>query len=356
MARPARQRTYRPRKPRRGAYHLLTGKGLIRVFIPMPTPDILQFSVTNVSDPYNCNSDPGTGLTSPTTGIVSQYRRPGASTNLRYLTSIMWDGREPSLASQAADAVMIHAEGASAPDQDQIDQITSFESGLISAQASDKAAGDLTADGATGGPAALAAIPFSPGINAPGPGFDPSVMNLYMNWNGDADAAKAAIARGQVLFNEKPFAITGVAGLNDVTGKPSVAGTCSACHNTPQVGDHSSEELLDLGVTAAPGQVIGGTSLDNADLPVFTVHCDSGPLAGSDRQVTDLGRALITGQCQDIGKIKTALLRNLAARPPYFHNGTAPDLATVVEFYNNRFGIGFTDQEKSDLIAFLSTL
>ncbi len=337
------------------AYSLLINKGLIRVFIPMPSADILQFSITNVVDPYNCTSNSATGLTSPTTGIVSEYRRPQPSSNLPFLTDIMWDGREPSLASQARDAVMIHAQGTAPLGDDQVGQLTRFESGLYSAQTYDKAAGDLTADGAQGGPVALSTIPFVPNINPPGANFNPSVMTMFLTWNGTSDANRASIVRGQDIFNERSFAITGVIGLNDVAGKPTIQGTCSSCHNTPQVGAHSSEELLDLGIATAP-KSNPATSLSLADLPVFTVHCTSGPLAGTDRQVTDLGRALITGQCADIGKVKTAALRDLAARPPYFHNGSAADLSSVVEFYNSRFSIGLTDQDKSDLIAFLSTL
>ena len=47
------------------------------------------------------------------------------------------------------------------------------------------------------------------------------------------------------------------------------------------------------------------------------------------------------------------MLRGLAARPPYFHNGSAADLGEVVDFYDTRFAIGFTDREKADLVAFL---
>jgi len=43
-------------------------------------------------------------------------------------------------------------------------------------------------------------------------------------------------------------------------------------------------------------------------------------------------------------------------RAPYFHNGFAADLDAVVDFYDTRFGIGFTKQEKSDLITFLRSL
>jgi cytochrome c peroxidase len=50
------------------------------------------------------------------------------------------------------------------------------------------------------------------------------------------------------------------------------------------------------------------------------------------------------------------ILRNLAARAPYFHNGSAADLDTAVAFYDERFHIGFTAAEKSDLVAFLRSL
>jgi cytochrome c peroxidase len=50
------------------------------------------------------------------------------------------------------------------------------------------------------------------------------------------------------------------------------------------------------------------------------------------------------------------MLRGLAGRAPYLHNGSAKDLTTVVNFYNQRFNIGFTPQQVSDLVAFLSAL
>jgi len=49
-------------------------------------------------------------------------------------------------------------------------------------------------------------------------------------------------------------------------------------------------------------------------------------------------------------------LRGLAARAPYFHNGSAATLMDVVNFYDQRFSIGFTDQQKQDLVNFLNTL
>jgi cytochrome c peroxidase len=66
--------------------------------------------------------------------------------------------------------------------------------------------------------------------------------------------------------------------------------------------------------------------------------------------------ALISGKCGDIGRLKGPILRGLAARAPFFHNGSAATLKQVVDFYNLRFQMGLTDQEKADLEAFLKTL
>src|SRR5215472_11550240 len=97
------------------AYNLLLTKGLIRVFLPLPAPR--DFEITAVKDPYGCATLTGDNP------MVSVYRRPLPSANLEFLTecpsgqrgcaplAIMWDGREPSLPSQAFDATQIHAQG-----------------------------------------------------------------------------------------------------------------------------------------------------------------------------------------------------------------------------------------------------
>jgi cytochrome c peroxidase len=54
--------------------------------------------------------------------------------------------------------------------------------------------------------------------------------------------------------------------------------------------------------------------------------------------------------------MKGPILRGLASRAPYFHNGSADSLTDVIEFYEKRFNIGLSAQEKKDLIAFLSAL
>jgi len=73
-------------------------------------------------------------------------------------------------------------------------------------------------------------------------------------------------------------------------------------------------------------------------------------------RVTDPGRAMISGKCQDIGKLKGPVLRGLAARAPYFHNGAAATLDDVVNFYDQRFNLNLSERQKADLAAFLGAL
>ena len=105
---------------------LLLERGLIRIGLPMPS-DGLEFQITDVNDPYGCNTNPTTGLTGSTAGTVSVYRRPLPATNLGFLNTVMWDGREPSLFSQAKDATLGHAQAAVAPTAEQVQQIVTFE-------------------------------------------------------------------------------------------------------------------------------------------------------------------------------------------------------------------------------------
>jgi cytochrome c peroxidase len=331
------------------AYSLLLSKGLIRIGLPIPANAEFQISV--VSDLYNCNTNPATGLPS---GIVSIYRRPLPSTNLGFLSAIMWDGREPNLFSQAVDATLGHAQANASPSTSQQNDIVNFESGLFTAQSFDDAAKYLDANGASGGPVDLQAqlASFFIGINDPlgsnptGAKFSPNIFNLFQGWSslpgqGGPNIDRESVARGENVFNTTQINIKGVGGLNDLTG------FCGTCHDTPNVGNHSVKAPLNIGIADASPPA----ALDVSGLPVFMLSCP-----GQNFVVTDPGRALISGKCADVGKFKGPILRGLAARAPYFHNGSAATLMDVVNFYDQRFSIGFTQQQKQDLVNFLNTL
>jgi cytochrome c peroxidase len=323
--------------------------------------------VVAVQNQYGCND----------MATLSMYRRPLPTTNLKFLSTLMWDGRESAtqtgtqkityatnpgdlladLAHQAIDATTIHAQAATPPTAQQVQDIVNFETPLRTAQAIDFQAGALNYNGAAGGPVALGSQPFYVGINDSFPAsfgnnpfglpFNPAIFNLYAAWTNSRSAANASVARGEALFNTKPIDITGVAGVNDTLGIASLVGTCGTCHDSPNVGNHSVSLPLNIGV----GDLT--SPLDVSYLPVFTLQNNT---TGARVQTTDPGRALITGLWADVGKLKGPILRGLAARAPYFHNGSATGLSDVITFYDKRFTIGFTAQEKADLLAFLKTL
>jgi mono/diheme cytochrome c family protein len=56
------------------------------------------------------------------------------------------------------------------------------------------------------------------------------------------------------------------------------------------------------------------------------------------------------------GKYRATPLRGLWQHPPYFHDGSAPDLLAVVNHYDQLFGLNLTAAQKADLVEFLKSL
>ena len=333
---------------RKNAYKLLMSRGLVRVGIGIPAT--ADFTLQAVDDPYGF----------ATAAELSLFRRPLPTSNMPFLATVMWDGRETlssndmtsNFAHQAMDATLGHAQ-ATNTNATQMNSIVAFEVALFNAQTVDNGAGPLNGNGAQGGPQHLANVPFSIGVNDTlASNFNKNAMTLYNAWappanpgSDNASARRYAIYRGQQIFNTKPIAISGVSGLNDLLGVTTLNGTCTTCHNTPNVGNHSSSLPINIG--------IGSAARRTPDMPLYTLRRKSD---GATVQTTDPGRALITGKFADIGKMKGPILRGLQQRPPYFHDGSAATLQDVITFYNTRFGIGLTTQEQKDLLAFLQAL
>jgi cytochrome c peroxidase len=167
---------------------------------------------------------------------------------------------------------------------------------------------------------------------------------LYTEWTkatGPIAAAQQSVARGEILFNFRPMVISDVPGFNDVQGNHLIVGTCTTCHNAPNVGGSTDFTMMNT-----------GTDTPSPDLPTYVLLCND----GTQVTTTDPGRAMVTGKCADIGKVKIPGLRDLAARPPYFHNGSSATLMDLVNFYDQRFNMMLTDQEKADMVAFMNTL
>jgi hypothetical protein len=380
-----------PSLPQQNAdsHSLLLKRGLFRIFRAWPPrePDgtviVPQFSIEVVHDPSGCNLDPKYGLHSAQPRI-SVFRRPRPPANLKYVTSygfvfepknglplpidrstglrysgnLMADQRDRTLQEQARDAMSNHLERTAPPTALQLQQIIGFESQLYTAQIADFVGGLLTAGGATGGPAALAS--GAPGVLK---------STRYLQWSEFKswdDAAKdpsltpaqrefrASVARGAQIFRERTFLITDSAGLNSMNFGNPTRDSCNFCHNMTRTGMDVAPGQVDLGTTNEP-------FADPApDLPLFKLTCDprfpAHPFLGHVIYTHDPGFALTTGKCADIGKITMQSMRGIAARPPYFSNGSASNLRDVIDYYDRRYSIGYTEQEKQDLTNLLSVL
>ena len=348
---------------RKDAFSMLLTKAVIRIRLPIPLG--AEFSLVSVDDPYGHAS----------AFELSLFRRPLPATNLRFLTAVTWDGRESfaplgttpilstappdvnaaalffDLKHQANDATLTHAQGLRPLTDDVAQAIVRFVMNHATAQQELHHAGDVDANGGQGGPVFVATQPFYVTINdllgadTNGIPFDPDAMTLFRAWTGSKNSERAAVARGATIFGTKSINITGVGGLNDALGLATIKGTCTTCHDSPNIGNHSVALPIDIGLTDA--------SRRTPDMPLYTLR---NLQTGQTRQTTDPGRALLTGHWADIGKFWPGVAGRWLQRPPYFHNGFAADLGAAVDFYDTRFTIGFTDQEKADLIAFLNAL
>lgn len=141
----------------------------------------------------------------------------------------------------------------------------------------------------------------------------------FDNWKfaDDSNAVSSAVKRGFLIFNGK--------------------GKCVQCHFG---ADLTANEFRNIGLF-------------------------------NGKDLNDSGRAVISGSPEDIGKFKTASLRNVGVTAPYMHNGRFKTLQEVIDFYDdpakvipnaiNRDSLlakpmGLTKLEKADLEAFLVSL
>lgn len=321
------------------SHSLLLNRGLFRIALQWPPKNVTpEFGIEVVRDPTGCNTSAAYGLKSAHPA-VSVFRRPRVTANLKYVIAgpegltFMADGREPSLEAQAISAAMTH-EQAPKPTQEQLHQIVEFESQVYVAQSADLRGGMLNEKDA---PAALGAENLRDGTSAPlakNVSFD-----VWRRPNEPGDLQwmfRASVARGSDVFFRRRFRV----------GEAS--STCATCHGA------GTTRWMDIGTAnrveteAAP------------ELPLFRITCDGSaaphPSPGRVIYTQDPGRALISGKCADVGSIAMQQFRGLAARAPYFSNGSAGTIREIVDFYDRRYGIGLSKEEAQDLTNFLSVL
>lgn len=205
--------------------------------------------------------------------------------------------------------------------------IVELETTTFSAASSMLFVGSLDAAGARGGALALATEQHDVG-------------SLYDAWRTSQPKsllgwARDQVARGGEIFREPRL-----------VRADGTRTSCASCHASPNVGSGAvAAATFDVGVSDA--------SRRRADVPLYTLRNKA---TGELRQVTDPGRGLITGKWADIGRFKAPSLRDLGARAPYFHDGSAPTLFHVVDHYKRRFHADLDDADVFALVAFLSAL
>lgn len=382
------------------SHSLLLERGLIRVFLPWPPVDQAgnavepEFDLEVVRDPTGCNTHPEYGLDS-SNPTISVYRRPRPAGNLRYVAAdrfgvapftkngaptlrnpetgqpvnmnMMADAREPTLHSQAVSALMTHMEAAEIPSQDVIDRIVEFELGVYTAQSMHLQAGRLDEPG---GPPALGPEALAKGRDSTlGNNITNQVFPMGDTWkelepDGDEHTEfRRSVARGHDVFFFRTFWIRDAMHLNSVGLGNPVKRTCSTCHGMHMTGMDSANGWMDVGTTNLPWAREPERSPwaePVPELPLFRVTCRdprlAHPFLGDVIYTQDPGHALISGKCDDVGSIVMQQFRGLASRAPYFSNGSASSIRELVDYYDRRFNMWLSDQEREDLVNFLSVL
>jgi cytochrome c peroxidase len=264
-------------------------------------------------------------------------RHPPSLYNVVYQTLLFWDGRETALETQifspllAADEMGMPSAGFLLA---RIDSIPAYHEAFR---------------------IIFGAPPSLDRLGAAIAAFERSLLcgnSPFDRWfyGHDPRALDAAAIRGFTVF----------------TGK----GGCSACHRVGRDDALFTDGALhDTGLAYAERQraarerpgamVVLGGGLESRIDPVA--------LGIGVRDSADLGRFAITHDPRDRDAFKTPSLRDVAELAPYMHDGSLPDLAAVIDFYDRGGGGSptqdrrifprhFTPGEKADLLAFLAAL
>lgn len=373
----------------RASHSLAIERGLFRVALPWPprrpdrTPLEPEFTIEVVRDPTGCNTSPVFGMTSPASA-VSVFRRPRMVANMKYVDTegpvfnaknigmanlidpetrkpsnmnLQSDARDLSLTHQARDAAYNQLQRSERLTDDQVGQIVAFERQVYVAQNRDRSGADFAAAGMPQALGTRAMLEAQPGVRADNTGRP--VFQSFDAWkaaaaSGDAAAFRASVARGSNVFSTRTFFIRDAMHINSAGLGNPIKGACATCHTMQMTGMSMGSGWVDVGAANAPW------ANESPDLPLFKITChpDAPPhlFLGRVIYTQDPGRALISGRCMDVGSIVMGQIRGLSARAPYFSNGSAKSLRELVDFYDRRFNIRYSEVEKQDLVNFLSVL
>lgn len=257
--------------------------------------------------------------------------------NAAYYTRLFLDGRRDSLETQALDPLVNSIEHGLSDHQFVVDVVRKDPDYPARFQAVfDVAADQIAIDHIVKAIASYERTLIS----------GDSSFDRYF-FGGDRTALSASAARGLNLFRRK--------------------GNCANCHEISWNNAlFTDNRFYNIG--------IGYERLDPPIDAYFQglqqsakVGTKPGATSLTDVQRSELGRFNVTGVISDTGRFRTPTLRNIDKTGPYMHDGSLKTLEEVVEYYDKGgeknpyldpaiFPLKLTEQEKSDLIAFLKSL
>jgi cytochrome c peroxidase len=366
---------------RRAAFDLFLRLGVVRIGKTLPAG--ADFTVLAQDTPrFGPLPNPNDPQAPPGSPTLSLFRRPLVNTNVHFDSAVLWDGRASitdmrGQVKRAARTLLLAGGPSAGPLGDvsdtEADAAAAFMLGVFTDQISDDDAGRLSSRGARGGVATLTRLSSDPAAPctplAPAatctpvvPG-NPLTMTLFDGWANVPDHGRNGINGGSRSTQSRAAVVRGQAVFNQLN--------CKNCHATNNIGNNPSETFfrrifLDsptiLAEFAAEDPRIDRLLDRVRKLPVYCLRpagsTSTGPCGDDpgDVQTTDPGRALVSGRLLDVGRFKPPILRALAIRAPFFHNGAAETLDDVVNLYNAVFDLHLTDQQHADLVAFLRVL
>ena len=281
------------------SYTLLQRRATIRVTVPLPA------GVKLVSNPD------ATSITLRR-GVPTTINTPALDPHL------MWDGREPTLISQARGAILGHAQATITPTMTQLQLITEHEQGPTFFS------NDVLRKYAAGGPA-----PTWPA--------------------GFTDSEK----RGRRWFVEDSAA--------------SRFNICGQCHGGPMTNEIQPNAGF---VTGSHFQTVSVSEFNLANNPTYEFSFPVPNDAGKTLTVTtpDPGQALVTGDYNDLNLFKIPPLWGVKNTAPYFHDNSAATLEDLMAAYRKHMSTFLpatgsypnpyvpTDRDSADIIAYMKLL
>jgi cytochrome c peroxidase len=270
------------------------------ILIRMPLPD----NVTLANDPS------ARSVVLPR-GIPSTLNTPALDDTL------MLDGREPNLVSQARGAILDHAQARREPGLDELKQIAAFQHT---------------------------------------PGFFSSFQLLRFAYTGVEP--KLPPGRTQAEIRGRRFFIDAAPQGDGKTG------LCAACHSGPMLNE--TNEFVPVPPFKRGGrfQSVGVAEFNDAGNPVNDYVFRNPDGTTTTISSADPGRALITGDANDIFQSRNAFkipsLWGVARTAPYFHDNSSKTLEDVARHYARFFAaispIVLTEEDQGDMVAYMKLL